>query len=378
MADSKKIQSFISLVSRKIEAFSQDKIISMIDSETLARIKAKDEHPFFQAYSICHDGVSNPTILGETASPITWTRRAVQSLKNVISKGIKFFNRHNKDNSTDNREALGEVVASEQMEIDGLLHHVVVGYFPDPKKVQTMDVCSHEGEWGLIETIGGYIADGIEKLTGIALSSSSIEQPAFSGARRLGMVQAFENNSEEIAEKITESKTMTFEEVKKAVNDLKIFPRQLFSIEDIKSDHEFGKVFEDLESKISEKDELIKTKDSELQEKSTAVKELTQKTLLSTADTRLEKMFDPLKLTDTQKTYLKKHFEVTSKKMTDEGLTDEGLKSFIDSQLEEYKINAEILGKAEDVVLNNDVNTTDEVDFTKTENNEFLNQDYEV
>lgn len=375
MAENKRVQC-ISLVSKKIEAFSQSEILSMIDADTLASIKQSNPHPFFQAYSICHDGVSNPTIIGEVPKPITWTRKAVQSLKNVISKGVKFFNRHNKDNSTNNRESLGEVVASKQMEMDGELHHVVVGYFPDKSKVSEMDICSHEGDWNLLETIGGYVADSIEKLTGIALSSSSIERPAFKGALRLGMVQAFENNDSETIEK-TESKMpekLTFEEVKQAVREMNIFPRQIFSLEDIKNDRDFGKVITDFETKLKEKDDLLVTKETELKAKADEVNSLTQKTMLSTASDRLNNLFGELKLTDKQKTYVKNNFEKVAESLDSEKLNDDGLKGFVESQLDVYKANAEFFGSSSDSI-EIDTESIDVEDYTTPENNEFLNSD---
>lgn len=181
----------ISLQCLKLSSLSSDDILALIDPQTISRIKATDAHPFFQAYSICHEGVSQPTILGEKSKPIHWTRAAVESIKNVVRKGIKFFRGHNKDNSTDDREALGEIVADTQKEIDGKLHHIVIGYFPDKAKVESADVCSQEADWNLFENAGKWFAGTMQKLTGIALSNSAIDEPAFEGAVRLGMVQAF-------------------------------------------------------------------------------------------------------------------------------------------------------------------------------------------
>jgi cation transport regulator len=188
----KKIKAFLSLQCLKLSSLSSDDILALVDPQTISRIKAMDAHPFFQAYSICHEGVSQPTILGEKSKPIHWTRAAVESIKNVVRKGIKFFRGHNKDNATEGREALGEIVADTQKEIDGKLHHVVIGYFPDKAKVADADVCSQEADWNLIDYAGKCIADTMRKLTGIALSNSSVDKPAFEGAVRLGMVQAFD------------------------------------------------------------------------------------------------------------------------------------------------------------------------------------------
>jgi hypothetical protein len=172
-------------------SLSSSEIMALIDSDTISRIKAVDPHPFFQAYSICHEGTSQPSILGDTARPIHWTRAAVQSIKNIILKGVKFFKGHNADNSTDKRESLGEIVASTEREIGGKLHHIAVGYFPNKEKVSDSDICSQEANWNLFEQAGHWFAGTIDKLTGIALSNSKVDKPAFADAKRLGMVQAF-------------------------------------------------------------------------------------------------------------------------------------------------------------------------------------------
>jgi hypothetical protein len=185
-----KIKAFISLQCTAL-SLTSDEIIALIDGSLLSKIRAHDPHPFFQAYSICHEGTSQPTILGEKSKPIHWTRQAVESIKKVVAKGVKFFRGHNSDNSTDNRESLGEVVADMQKEIGGVLHHIVVGYFPDKEKVKDADICSQEANWNLFQKAGEWFAGAIKDLTGIALSNSRVDQPAFSGAKRLGMVQAF-------------------------------------------------------------------------------------------------------------------------------------------------------------------------------------------
>ena len=174
-----------------VQAFAENEILAAIPLDVLARIKAENPHPFFKAYSVCHDGVSKPTLLGDTARPIQWLRDAVHTVTSAITKGVKFFAGHGAENDP-SRESLGEVVASYEKEIDGKLHHVVIGYFPKPEKVQAFDVCSQEAEWTFWDNPTGWIADKIRRMTGIALANSAFEKPAFSGAREMGFVQAFE------------------------------------------------------------------------------------------------------------------------------------------------------------------------------------------
>jgi hypothetical protein len=192
-------QSFnVTLFSTRIQSFTQNQIIDLIPANTLAEIKAGDPHPFFSMYSVCHEGESTPIVMDENGNkekvkPITWTRKAIQSIKNIITKGIKLFKGHNKDSSHVGRRVIGKVIHSFEREIDGVLHHVFIAYHPHDvrEEVKTMDVCSQEAKWNIIEQAGKLVAGVVDSITGIALASSEEEMPAFSGARRLGYVQAF-------------------------------------------------------------------------------------------------------------------------------------------------------------------------------------------
>lgn len=197
----KTVQAFdVLLVSKKIQSFSQDEIIALIPPKELAAIKSEDSHPFFTMYSVCHEGESTPIIMDENgnredAEPITWTKKAVQSIRNIIMKGVKLFKRHNKDSSHTGRRVIGKVIHSFEKEIDGKLHHVFIAYHPKSLKdeIKALDVCSQEAKWNLFREAGKLMAGAIENMTGIALANSEIEKPAFSGAKRLGYVQAFES-----------------------------------------------------------------------------------------------------------------------------------------------------------------------------------------
>jgi hypothetical protein len=200
------IQSFqqkVNLQSFQVHELSEQEILEKIPKEVLNKIKEKDQHPFFQVYSICHPGKSKPKMLDtEKQEPIHWTTKAVQSLKNIVLKGIKFFGPHNKDNSTENRESYGEVVANYEKEINGKLNHLVIGYFPDRGKVLDKDIVSQESIWNIVKKAGELVADSVEKITGIAMANSKNESPAFEGAQRLGILQCYKSDENKIREVI--------------------------------------------------------------------------------------------------------------------------------------------------------------------------------
>jgi hypothetical protein len=254
-------KQIVFLVNRQLQNFTQDDIISKIPIDVYNQIKQKDDHPFFTMYSVVHEGVSTPKIIGEGGAKIKWGRSAIQSIKDVVLKGVKFFRGHNKDNSTNNRLELGEVVHSFQEEINGQLHTVAIGYHTQEQKKEVLnyDICSHEAEWDLITAGKNYIAEKIHKFTGIALGNSNHEKPAFEYAKRLGMVQAF---SDEIAEKkikrglLMDLTTIEFEKLINEVKRRQTFPSQIFTKEDIEKDKNYSFIFDTIKNIENEKSKI--------------------------------------------------------------------------------------------------------------------------
>jgi hypothetical protein len=373
IGDKKKIQTFVSLSCKRIQALTSNEILKIIPSSVLTEIKKTDPHPYFQAYSIAHEGMSTPKVIGDTQlKPIRWARKALQSIRNAVLKGIKFFIGHGETNETKGREPVGEIVADTQREIDGKIHHIVVGYFPDREKVADMDICSQEAEWNLWEYANEYVAGALEKITGIALSNSRIDQPAFSGARRLGLIQALdaEGSAREPEEKNMDLTTVPFDEIKKEVRRRQNHPHDIFTIEEIKAEKE-------VQALITEKETLTKTaKEHEERIKTleTANKDLLRKTEFVTAKDRIGKIAKEMKLTEKQIKYIENGF---NDKLAD--VTDAGLKTFMEGKLVDFKQNAEFFGTKEE---NPNLSGKEEEhgeenaeDMSKAKNNPLLEKD---
>lgn len=395
-AAARKIAALVQTFTKAGNLLSADEIMELIPKEVLGKIKTKNATPFFQAFSLCHEGTSKPTLLGDTARPISWTRRAIQTIKGLVTRGVKFFIGHNSDSSTEGRESVGEIVADTQREINGKLHHIIIGYFPDKERVRELDVNSQEAVWDLIETGAGLVADKIQKLTGVALADSRKEQPAFSEARRLGFVQAFEQIFDDginggqpkdtdgesenhpgegsvgetrKVKKMSDLENVTVAEIAAVCKKRSIVPSMLFNVEDMKADNKFMPVFAEVDALKKAQTE----KDAKIKELTDAVSESGKKLEQSTAKARLGKLLDDdgLKLTPKQKAYVEKHFSG----ITD--TSDAGLKTFLEGELARYKIDAELFGD-KDVGLKQAEKSGIGDDFTKTENNEFLKQDIVV
>ena len=381
-------QSFLMLQSFKIQSFSNTDILKMIDPAKLQSIKESDPHPFFQLYSIIHEGVSNSKVLNDISKPIVWTRKAIQSVGNAISKGLKLFFRHNKDNSTDNRKELGEVVAHTEKDIDGKLHQLVVTYHtPQQKeKASECDICSHEGNWDLLDRGANYLAKSIHDLTGIALSKSVIEKPAFQDTKRLAMVQSFEykNNEVKNMSEQTNDNSEAIKNIRQQIIELNIQPHQLYKFHDFRHDIEKGKTYEDgkylkdLFDDVKEQEKELAEVRSQLkdalktkQEFEENNKNLLKQTQMVDAKQRLTNLISQNNLTDKQKEFITSRFKDNSL----DDLSDDGLKKFVDSEVTTYKELAKYYDSKESNLPNINQNEGDTQDMLNPDNNPLINKE---
>ena len=283
------IQGYVRIIA-VMQAFSSQEIIEMIDPADMQKIKAGDPHPFFKAWVLAHEGESSPRFAGDSNQvKITWPRSAIQSMQNFIKKGIKFFTGHNRDNSTEGRPSLGEIVASKEMEIDGRLSSVVVGYFPPESagEAKKMDVCSFEAVWDLIKTGAGVVADKLRELTGVALGNSAKDKPAFDGARELASVQAFEDNKDK-TEGENKMSEITFHDVESYVKKNRVFPSQLFDWGQITADRFFIPEIKAFEEKIKTAEDALDGVTKEKEKLLTEKKAADDLLLRTTAKSRIE------------------------------------------------------------------------------------------
>jgi hypothetical protein len=389
--EKKTTQSFqqsIVLFEKRIQSFTQNEILKVIPTDILEKIKKKDSHPFFQMYSLCHEGISTPTIIGEKAQPIAWPKKAIQSIKNIITKGIKLFKGHNKDNSTNNRKEIGEVIHSFEKEMDGKLHHVIITYH-DPiqrKEAMNYDIISQEADWNFFESAGQLIADTIDKLTGIAMGNSAYENPAFSGAKRLGFIQAFEKikkenikgdiMSDEIivdGESTNKKNQMSFKQWISLRKHFNVYPRQIVTLDELKADREFGKYFDELDSskeKIDNLNKVIETKDLE-------IIKLKKQIHLDSAGNRLNDLMKLKNYPEKMRPIITKIFEKQKDNVND--LSDKGLEKFLDQYT---NVVQDVLNTTEEQLENipkqskeEEQEKKDSGDINKAESNEFLDED---
>ncbi len=281
-----------------------------------------------QAYTLAHEGVSRPKVLGEGNQLLKWPRAVIRRIAEKIKEGTKFFLGHRIDNANEGRESVGEVVSSFLKEMGGRLSHIIVGHFPNESKVQNMDICSMEAD---VYTDDENIVGDIHEISGIALASSDTKSPAFPGALRLGTVQCFDESDPNPSQK---EKIVTFDEIKAAVRSMNIFPNQLYTVDDLKNDRVFSAVFTEAES-LRNSNTKLKEQNAEIQKKSgEVVHELDVKNATALLDTHMKD------LTEKQKTFITGRFDPKAI----EKLDDDGIKAFIENAKKEFAETAKLFG----------------------------------
>jgi len=302
---------------------SQEELRKMIPAEKLQSLSGKG---ILQAYIVAQEGTSRPRVLGETNQILRWPRAVIRRIKEVLKVGTKFFINHGKDNSHEGRREIGEALVSEIKEISGNLSTIVIGHFPDKDAVKDMDVCSMEADINVSRDDQSLVND-IENISAIALGSSRETSPAFAGAQRLATIQCFGDQNQHDDQSSRKEIPVTFEEVRKAVKEMNIFPMQLFTIEEIKSDRKLAPIFEENE-KLKLQVESGKRELEDVKKKSEESIKSSQKT---TAKVRLKELL-PEGLTKKQTDFIMESFDPE----TLQDLGDDGLKSYIGEAQKEF------------------------------------------
>jgi len=313
---------------------TSEELKSAIPKETLEAVKGKG---IFQAYTLAHEGKSQPKVLGSGDQILKWPRSVIQKLAQTIKTGVKFFVGHGSTNDHTDRESVGEIVASFVKDIGGKVSNVIIGHFPDEDKVSTMDVCSMEAN---VYTDEENIVGDINDVSGIALANSDSESPAFAGALRLNSVQCFEIQAKKPGEGDDKmgQETITFEQVRSAVKSMNIFPHQLFDENDMRKDNEFSKLYTN-ESKLSSENERLTKENTEMKDKN---KEALRSVDVTNAQSQISEFLKE-GLTEKQVKFITDRFK--PEEMDD--LTEVGINKFIEESKKDFADTAKFFGVAE-------------------------------
>lgn len=257
-------------------------------------------------------------------------------MKNLAKEGTKFFVGHNADNSTSGRKDVGEIVSSFLKEINGKLHNIVVGHFPEESEVKDLDIISMEAN---IDTDMYNNVNDVMGISGIAMDSSITNSPAFPGARLMSAIQCFEDPDKNKTNLEKETKVATFEEVKAWVREHNVHPSQLYTEKQIQNDRDFSHVFDE-NSKLKADNELLTKSNNTLKEQSETL--VTEKAKGETKTFLTDMMKEGY--TDKQKEFITQKFGSAELKTNDEA----GVKNFLDNAKKEYADFAKLFGGSDD------------------------------
>lgn len=305
-----------------------------IPPEVRKKIQGKG---ILQAYTVAHEGRSQPKVLGEGTKPLHWTKAVVRRLADNIQAGAKFFIGHGKSNSHDGRREVGEVLSSFVKEIKGKLSNIVIGWFPEKNAVAEMDVCSIEASVDVDET-NSYV-DDVNEVSAIALGASAVDSPAFPGAMRLASLQCFEeepkkNNPGEGDEDMA----ITFRDVQDFIKERNVFAHQLYKESDLRNDREFAPLFSDSE----EKDKKITNLEKQVEEQKKINKDIDSKAKVALAKDRFDKLA-PKDLTTKQKAFIDSRFN--PEKVAD--MSDDEIKEYFENERKDFAETAKLFGVTE-------------------------------
>ena len=342
---------------------AESEIKAMIPAEKMKEIQAKCPHPVFKAFVVGHEGEARGNLVGVGNIVKKWFSDMIQKLNDKIKVGLQLFHGHAATNDNEGRLPIGEVVAKKLMNIKDRLSSVVVSWiYPDYSHLP-LDVASIEADVDLQGESNEnlYVAD-VNEISGIALGSSMVETPGFPGATLLGQLQAFVEKQTLQITLFEGDKSMTLEELKKAIQEAKLKATDLFDRDAILADPLINEQIKEkvsnargydirkTESLIEEKAALQKQLEDagkKIKEHEESIKTLKVETSKSKVGDLFEDQKKERKLSEQQEKYLKNRLP-NFKPQEPEKLKDE-FNSWLDAGIEDFKKDAEALGlKIED------------------------------
>lgn len=292
-------------------------VYEMIPAENVGELEKADPNwkEGVKAYVVAHEGESTPAVQlgnGWATQSIIWTKEAVSNFVQKIANGLPFKKGHVYDGA-DNRGELGKTVGKGTRIVDGRFSAIAVAYFPPAtRSAKEWKNVSMEAELDLIPLpeSGGvkrFLADMVDKLTTFALGD---DKPGFPNARGLvhafAGVHAFDEKKDE--EKNGGKERMaTLDELIKGVKELNVYPRQLYTLDQILDDREYSK---EIEKRMTEKVKEVETaKDKEIAELRADLAKEKQSIAGRTLSEKLTGTMESMKLTDQAKKYVQRHFD---------------------------------------------------------------------
>lgn len=182
----------------KIEP-TREQIMAMVDHNLLAEIKRTDPDPTLMAFSIAHEGMSRPNVVGEGPMEIVWNRDSVASMTDKLQMNTELYNRHPQFEG-EKREPIARVIGKGQIEAANGLNAVAVAYVPKQHKAEAekADFASIEAEVeftdppaGMASKVRSLFVKAVEAISGIAIGMREKFRPGFPESQKLASITAY-------------------------------------------------------------------------------------------------------------------------------------------------------------------------------------------
>jgi hypothetical protein len=337
----------------KLQEMAAEEVLRNVSALDYRRIIKADPKACFKAFCIGHEGESSGKVIGIGKVIKKWARAAIEKMTNVLEVGTKVFHLHEMTNDHEGRNPIGEVVGKSMSDVAGKLSSIAIMYiYPEYKDVP-LDVASIEADITVPETINPNtrsVEVDVDEITGVALGNSQIVKPGFAGATLLATMQEFADNASHEKPPKEGEKPMTKAELIAAIREAKLTLSDLFSPREIADDSAVQDVIREkrrnedgFEGRVSAKLEAEKAKleqdKKDLQAKLDTANRATLKTRAAEA---LKPAIEKRKLDEKQSAFILKNAAKFDPKSEDTLGSD--LDKFLDSQIDDMKVYAEVYG----------------------------------
>lgn len=326
---------------------AESEILGMVNSGWLTGIKASDPHPVIKAFVIGHEGESD-IVLGGRKVGVQWLRNAVGWIHDKLQMFIPVYEGHGApgDNSPQGRVPVGQIVGKALMNVGNKVAAVAAMYFFPNARDRVFDVASIEADITFEQDESSVRPTGVETISGVAVSNSTVSKPGFPGATLLGAVQAF------TAKEGVQAMALTLAELKAAAKEIAAKPSDLFPVDDIMSDaHVAAKVREDKSNVYNQSQRL----QAELDEARNRLVQATEKyegmlreertkVVLSRKETIAETVMKERKLSDNEAAFARLQLKRFNTNAADEDALKQGINKFLDEVQADYAEVAKIHG----------------------------------
>lgn len=264
-----------------LHAMAAEEVLDFIPVRRDREIRGNDPKPYYAVYAVGHEGESR----AETAvdgklvpgAVQQWESLLVDRLAGAIPPGAPVYFRHAAmPGAAHADEAVGEVLGTAVREIGGRRFALAALYFMPQhvSRAKQADVASVEATIQA-EKIGErrLLVLDVTDVTGIAVASSSGARPGFPGATLQAALAAF---AHELEGQERGERTVTLEDIKKAIREGQYRPGQIFELAALREDPDVkqlaasaaeeakSKAAEEHKKQLDQKDTQLKTAQAEI------------------------------------------------------------------------------------------------------------------